>query len=73
MQALREPYRYLVYEYEFVSIYERPAMSRNTQERPREIGRRLPWDRDVNLLKGGLTPIRIRTHAKWLYGRNSLN
>jgi len=54
MHALREPYRYLVYEYESFSIYERPAMSRTTQERPRETGRRVQWDRDVNLLKGGV-------------------
>ncbi len=28
-------------------------MSSTTQERPRETGRRLQWDRDVNLPKGG--------------------
>ena len=39
-----------------------------------ETGRRLQWDRDVNLLKEGvLTPIRIRTRDKWSHSRNSLN
>ena len=54
MHALREPYRHLVDEYESFSIYERPAMSRTTQERPRETGRRVQWARDVNLLKADL-------------------
>lgn len=65
MHALREPYRYRVNEYESFSIYEKPATSRTTQARPREIGRRVQWDRDVNLLKRGLTPIRTRTRDKW--------
>ncbi len=53
MHALRELYRYLVYEYESFSIYERPSMSRTTQARPRETGRRVQWARDVSLLKNG--------------------
>lgn len=48
-------------------------MSRTTQELPRETGRRLHWDRDVNLLKGGLTPIRISTRDTWSMGRHSLH
>ena len=48
-------------------------MSRTTQERPRETGRRVQWDREVNLLKGGLTPIRIRTRDTWSMDWNSLN
>ena len=53
MHALREPYRYLVYEYESVSIYERPALFCTTQARLRESGGCLQWARDVNLLKEG--------------------
>jgi hypothetical protein len=48
-------------------------MSSTTQERPRETGRRLQWDRDVNLLKWGLMSIRIRTRDKWSMGRHALH
>jgi hypothetical protein len=48
-------------------------MSRTTQDRPRETGRRLQWDRAVNLLKKWLTPIRIRTRDSWSMGGNSLH
>ena len=53
MQALREPYRYRVCEYESFFIYERPSMFRTTQARPGETGRRVQWARDVSLLKNG--------------------
>jgi len=48
-------------------------MSSTTQERPREVGGRLQWAREVNLLKAGLTPIRVKCHDKWFYECNSLN
>lgn len=68
MHALRELYRYRVYEYESFSIYERPALSCTTQERLKESGGCLQWARDVNLLKEGvlrLCSLHVRNDILW--------
>jgi hypothetical protein len=66
--------RYILHaKYEPFPIDERLARSSPTQERLSEASGRLHQARDVNLLKGGLTPIRTRTRDTWSMGRNSLH
>jgi hypothetical protein len=60
-------------KYESFSIDERPALSRTTQERPREAGGCLQRARDMNHLRECLTPICLRTCDTGSVGRDSLH